>query len=157
QLTSLTHSDGDQLTIAYNAQGLISQVTNPAGRVTTYTYDAAGQHLLSVTTPAGTTQYTYVDGPNIEQEHALASITNIDGTHAYFSYDALGRLSQKSGDNGADLLTFTYFSPGGYSITDANNHTTTILYDVKGNPARIKDPLGNVYQMGYDSKGQLTM
>jgi RHS repeat-associated protein len=156
-LTSLTHSDGDQLSIAYNAQGLISQVTDPAGRVTSYSYDASGQHLLSVTTPSGTTQYTYVDGSNIEQEHALASITDPDGTHTFFNYDDLGRLSQESGDNGAGLLSFTYFSPGGYSVTDANNQTTTIRYGVDGDPARIKDPLGNVYQLAYDSNGQLTM
>jgi RHS repeat-associated protein len=155
-LTSLTHSDGDRLTLAYNAQGLISQVTDPGGRVTTYTYDAGGQHLLGVTTPAGTTQYTYVDGPNIEQEHALQSVTYQDGTHDYFGYDALGRLTQESGDDGAGLLEFTYFSPGGYSVTDANGATTTVLYDVDGKPARVKDPLGNVSQLKFDSNGRLT-
>ena len=40
----------------------MSTVTDPAGRVTTYTYDAAGEHLLSVTTPQGTAGYTYVTG-----------------------------------------------------------------------------------------------
>ncbi len=156
-LTSLTHSDGDSLTIAYNAQGRISQVTDSAGRATTYTYDAAGEHLQSVTNPAGTTQYTYINGANIEQEHALQSITYTDGTHSYFSYDALGRLSQESGDNGAGQLTFTYFSPGGYTVTDANGATTKILYDVNGNPAQITDPLGNVSQVRYDSNGQPTL
>ena len=156
-LTSLTHSDGDSLTIAYNADGRISQVTDSAGRTTTYTYDAAGENLLSVTNSAGTTKYTYIDGTNIEQEHALQSITYPDGTHSYFSYDALGRLSQESGDNGAGQLTYTYFSPGGYTVTDANGAITKILYDVNGNPAQITDPLGNVSELQYDSNGQLTM
>ena len=50
QLTSLTHSNGKALTLSYNAQGRISQVTDPAGRVATYVYDASGEHLLRVTT-----------------------------------------------------------------------------------------------------------
>ena len=42
---------------AYNGQGLLSQVTDSAGRTVTYSYDAAGQHLLSFTGPRGTTQH----------------------------------------------------------------------------------------------------
>src|SRR5262249_31849350 len=42
RLTSLTHSDGQQLLLSYNGQGSLSQVTAPAGRVATYTYDTSG-------------------------------------------------------------------------------------------------------------------
>ena len=48
QLTSLTHSDGQALQIAYNAAGRITQVTDPFGRKTIFTYDSGNQHLLSV-------------------------------------------------------------------------------------------------------------
>jgi YD repeat-containing protein len=40
-LTSLTQSNGESLTIAYNAAGRITSVTDSDGRVTTYSYDAS--------------------------------------------------------------------------------------------------------------------
>jgi len=44
-LTSLAHSSGQSLQIAYNAAGRIHTITDPAtGRTTTYTYDAAVAH-----------------------------------------------------------------------------------------------------------------
>jgi RHS repeat-associated protein len=153
-LTSVMHSDGDQLTISYNAQGLISQVIDPAGRVASYTYDAGGQHLISVTTPAGTTQYAYITGQGIAHEHALETITFPGGKHLYFSYDAQGRLSGSQADNGNNLTSYTYFPIGGYSVTDADNYTTTVLYDVNGRPGAVTDALGNVSFVRYDADGQ---
>ena len=85
QLTRLTYSNGKIMTLSYNAQGRISQVTDPAGRSATYSYDASGQHLLSVTTPTGTAEYAYtveVTGP---RAHSLASIGFPEGTHLFFS------------------------------------------------------------------------
>src|SRR5262249_23658217 len=49
RLSTLTHSGGQILTLAYNAQGRISQVSDQVGRVATYAYDASGEHLQSVT------------------------------------------------------------------------------------------------------------
>jgi YD repeat-containing protein len=153
-LTSLTHSDGDQLAISYNAQGLISQVIDPAGRVASYTYDAGGQHLISVTTPAGTTQYAYIIGQGIAQEHALQTITYPGGNHRYFSYDVQGRLSRSQTDNGNNLTSYAYFPVGGYTVTNANGSTTTVLYDVNGKPGAITDALGNVHYIRYNTIGQ---
>jgi YD repeat-containing protein len=51
QLTRLAHSAGPAFTLAYNAQGRLSQLTDHAGQVTAYAYDAAGEHLASVTAP----------------------------------------------------------------------------------------------------------
>jgi YD repeat-containing protein len=60
-LTSLTHSNGSQLTMAYDANGRLQKVTDPNGsgtaddKVTTYAYDATGQYLISVTSSDGKT------------------------------------------------------------------------------------------------------
>ncbi len=152
-MTSLTASDGDKLLIGYNAQGLISQITSPAGNVTTYEYDTNDQ-LISVSSANGITQYAYINGQGAAQEHALSVITDPDGTHTYFVYDSEGRLIEQSGDNGAGAITYAYLSPGGYTATDATGATTTVLFDSDGLPAVVKDPLGNVSEVTYNADGQ---
>jgi len=152
-LSSLTHSNGDQMTLSYNAQGLVSQIDDPDGNVTNYTYDSHGQ-LIGVAGAPGNYQYTYVNGQGASEEHALASITNPDGTHKSFEYDPAGRLTRQSGDGGYSALTYSYLSPGGYTVTDANGAMTTILLDDNGAPASVKDSLGNVFRVTYNANGQ---
>jgi YD repeat-containing protein len=55
QVTGVTDSKGDTVTYAYNSQGRITQMIDPVGRITTYGYDSSGEHLLTITNPAGTT------------------------------------------------------------------------------------------------------
>ena len=43
QLTSLNPSIGSGFTLAYNAQGRLSELTDAAGRTTTYSYDSTGE------------------------------------------------------------------------------------------------------------------
>ena len=155
-LTSLTSSDGQKLTISYNAAGLIQQVTNPAGQVTTYAYDSSDQYLLSVTGPQGTTSYAYVTGQGIAQQYALASITNPDGTHQYFAYDAQGRLIETSLDGNADPIQYAYTSPGGVAMTNASGAMTTVLFNRYGSVETVIDPLGNTTQAQYDAEEDLT-
>ena len=113
-------------TFAYNAQGLVSQITDPEGRIITLTYDADG-HLLSVTAPQGTTSYTYVtSGP--QEQNALASVTNPDGTQVIFTYNVQGQLIGESQNGGADPLTFGY-NLGAITETDALGDTTTLFLD----------------------------
>src|SRR5271165_1406015 len=59
-LTSVTDTYGRSLTLAYNAKNLVSTVTDPQGRVTTFTYNAGTYLLTSITDPTNhTTTYTY--------------------------------------------------------------------------------------------------
>ena len=104
-LTSLTDSNGEQLSLAYNLQGLISQVTDAQGQVTNYTYDSTGQLLLSVSNNQGTTQYTYVTGQSAAEQYALASITNPDGTQQFLTYNSEGRklTNQSAADNAEEV------------------------------------------------------
>jgi RHS repeat-associated protein len=154
QLTSLTHSNGRALTLAYNAQGRIRQVTDPAGRVTTYDYDPSGEHLIRMTTPRGQTEYGYVTGQGAAREHALASITSPDLSHSFFEYDARGRLINQHRDGGAEAVTFGYGPAGGYTRTDAAG-TTTILTNEFGQPAQVRDPVGGITRLAYDGHHNL--
>ena len=87
-LTSLTHSNGQQLLIDYNAQGRIAHVTNPLGPgpaddlVTTYAYDASGEHLVQVTQPGNrVTTYTYDTG-NGAPTRACPALGRLSRRHA---------------------------------------------------------------------------
>jgi YD repeat-containing protein len=72
--TQLVHSSGASIQIAYNGQGRIGSVTDSTGWTTTYTYDAAGLHLLTATDPSGTTTYDYFTSTDLAREHALRSL-----------------------------------------------------------------------------------
>ena len=158
QMVSLTDSDGQALTIAYNGQGLISIVTDPNGQLATaYAYDSGG-HLLTVTTPEGTTQFSYVTGAATAADNALASITNPDGTQVHYTYDSQGRLTGSFAGTAADPIdpvTVTYPSPGGVAFTDGDGHTTTILYTDLGEPGVIINGLGQTTKLTYDTSGNL--
>jgi YD repeat-containing protein len=101
RLTSLTASSGQSLTLAYNGAGLISTLTDSAGRVTTYSYDPSNQYLISVTAHSGlVTAYAYNTSVGAAARNALTAITRPDGTHQYLTYDSQGRLAGTSADGG---------------------------------------------------------
>jgi RHS repeat-associated protein len=156
EFTSLTDSDRQVIAIAYNSAGLIKQITDPAGQVTSYAYDASDQHLLSVTGPQGITSYTYITGQSITQDNALASITLPDGTHEYFSYDANGRLIETSLDGGAEAIHYAYTFPGGVTMTDAAGDMTSMLLNQYGQLQMEVDPLGNTTQLQYNTNQDVT-
>jgi RHS repeat-associated protein len=151
QLTSLTHSDGSSMMLSYNSQGRVSQVTDSASRVITYSYDASGEHLIGVTSPSGTVSYTYLTGQGAASEHALTSITLPDGTHRFFDYDAQGRLMDTHGDNNSLPVHFSYVSAGGVETTDATGASQTVFYNQFLRPARLQDALGRIQQITYDA------
>jgi YD repeat-containing protein len=63
QLTALTHSSGRALQLSYNSVGRLQRLTDLFGRVVTYTYDSANEHLTSVQDYDGkVTAYTYSSG-----------------------------------------------------------------------------------------------
>ncbi len=153
-LTSLSSSDGEVIRIAYDVAGRIHQVTDPAGQVTTYTYDASNELLLSVAGPQGTTSYTYVSGQGIAGQYALASMTFPDGTHQYYSYDGEGRLIRKSGDGTTDDTQYGYPSVGGVTMTTPSGEKTTILYEEFRRPGLIVDQQNQVFQYQYGANYQ---
>jgi RHS repeat-associated protein len=154
-LTTLTHSSGQSLTLAYNSAGLASSITDSDGRTTTYHYDPTNQYLASVVYFNGqTTSYTYDNVSNPITAHALMSVAYPAGTHGYFSYDGQGRLSAVYADSGAEKTSFTY-TVGQVNVTNVLNATTEYFYDAVGLLAKVQDPLGNNTEYTYDQNSNL--
>ncbi|MFN0052859.1 MAG: hypothetical protein ACKV0T_11760 [Planctomycetales bacterium] len=184
QLTTLTHSNGKQLLISYNAAGHIASVADPIGpgaaddRVTTYEYDDAGEHLIRVTAPGNrVTQYAYDSGDALPTKHALLSVGYADGTHDYFNYDSRGRLAQTSRDGDAQTVNFAYGNAGQVTVTDGTGRPMHLAYGLNGRLEQVRDadgrtvdfvncdcghvtqitgPEGERYNYTYDANGNLT-
>jgi RHS repeat-associated protein len=161
QLTSLTHSSGQSLTITYNGFGMIASITDSLGRQTTFGYDASGQHLISATYFDGSTvAYSYTDpataAANPTLAHALTQITTPTTNHEYIAYDTQGRLANLSLDGGAQSLSFSYDTVGTVFVTDANSHTTTFYLNNNGLVAKVQNPFTNSVFFAYDANYNLT-
>ena len=155
RLTRLVHTDGESLTISYNAAGRISQVVDDVGRSVSYLYDATGQHLTSVTREDGVTSYAYQSAAGASQ-HALLSITHPDGALVSFQYDATGRQTGHALNGGDESMTYAYDSSGGMTLTDRTGNISRILLTDAGASGRVTDAKGNVTQLFYNDRGLLT-
>ncbi|MBY0524350.1 MAG: pre-peptidase C-terminal domain-containing protein [Gemmataceae bacterium] len=142
RLASLTHSNGSAITIEYNGAGLISKITDPVGRATDFTYDAANLHLLTATDQFGTTTYTYLSGTTAALEHSLSAIEFSDGTHIFYDYDPQGRLLGSRRDGNQEALTFAYDGQTAVTVTNAVGDFATTVYDDKGRQVEVADALG---------------
>ncbi|NCS06775.1 MAG: hypothetical protein GPJ07_09250, partial [Microcystis aeruginosa G13-07] len=154
RLTSINHSNGDRLTLDYNSQGRINQLTDATGQVTTYTYNETGEHLLSVTNFQGTISYTYNNSIDVAQQNNLVSITLPDGTITEFSYDNQGRLTQES-LNGIPQISYSYDTSTGILIADAAGKVSKLVLNELGLTNYSEDSLGRITQYLYDEQGNL--
>jgi RHS repeat-associated protein len=157
QLTSLTHSSGQSLTIVYNAAGRISEVTDSDGRQTFYTYDASNERLISAQDYDGrVTKYAYSTGQGADREHAITEISYPGDIHRYFAYDAQGRLSETYRDGGVEQVRFCYDSTGTVTATDALGNPSRFCFDDWGRLIKTQNALGNAVYLAFDELGNLT-
>ncbi|MCJ7575494.1 MAG: hypothetical protein MUO80_02275 [Dehalococcoidia bacterium] len=156
RLIRVIHSNGDRFILAYDANGRLASLTDQANRITTYTYDASGEHLLSVTTPDGrTTSYTYITGTSLLKDHHLASIVRPGGVQISFSYDSLGRLIEQHIAANDESIYYAYSAAGKTFVSNAHGDTTTTWIDSQGTTARIENPIGSATNMAYDDNSNL--
>lgn len=131
----------------HNDQYLISDAYNPRGWLTTFAYDVNG-NLTKLTDPADQiTTFTYDDRWN------RTSVTNALGQVTRYEYDEhnnliretspLGRVTQYSVDGKGQVTQITQPDGSKYGLS----------YDLHGNLTGITDPLGNRTQIGYDAQG----
>ncbi len=171
---------------AYDAQDNLTEVTDPNGLKTHYTYNGLND-LLQLSSPdTGTTTYTYdAAGNRLSQTDARGVATN-------YSYDALNRLTDIAYPDAALNVHFSYdlvasaCAAGEQSavgrlsgFTDASGNTalcydplgrltrkqqttagivltTTYAYAANGRLSQMTTPGGMIVSYGYDSAGRIS-
>jgi RHS repeat-associated protein len=122
-VTSLVDKNGDTLAFSYTG-GRLSGVTDPNGRIASFSYDANGKPV-SVTDPKGNVySFEYTSGK-------LSAVQHPDGGRWSYTYGTNGLLASK---------------------TDPENHTVTYTYDTSDRVAEMLDPQGGRRSMTYPSQ-----
>ena len=132
-LTSISDANGNTVTITLNNSGKISTVTDSFGRSYTFTY-GNNHHLSMVTDPLGrTVQYTYTS------QNRLATVTGVMSVlTCQYSYNANNLLSQVRDSFNNCLESITYSQDASLAtITDRDSNVTTYTYDSVSNSVTL--------------------
>jgi len=177
RIVSTTDRDGNAVSYAYNADGLLSLVSTAGGDTITLQYNASHQ-LVSLAssykaadgalTTATTTRYAYDALGRLSQvivdlspeDNSVADGQVFTTTYAYDGdSDRLASITQSDGSQ----VSFTYVvaGDGSYRVSSFSQlsdtgvlRTTTLSY--ANGMTTVTDPLGQVTQLSYDSSGRLT-
>ncbi|WP_157621662.1 RHS repeat-associated core domain-containing protein [Saccharothrix sp. NRRL B-16348] len=139
QHTGGVDSPFDTTTYAYNAAGLLSVLTDPAGNQWRYTYDLRGRLVATDDPDTGHSTVAY------DAAGQVLSTTDAHGRTIANAYDKLGRLTAKHKDSltGTKLASWEYDTlTGGVGLlTSSTRHVDTrdykravYGYDLAGRP-----------------------
>ncbi|MEJ1115168.1 DUF6531 domain-containing protein [Paenarthrobacter sp. CCNWLY172] len=130
--------------------GLLTQVTDPAGVVIGFEYDTFGD-LIGTSNAAG-------DTARIVRDRAGRPVTALtpSGAETRFSYDDAGVLVRRVDPDGA-VWAFEHDTAGRTTAMIAPDGGRTVFeYAPNGELARTTDPLGRVVERVFDELGNLT-
>ncbi|MDQ2739635.1 MAG: type IV secretion protein Rhs, partial [Actinomycetota bacterium] len=137
----------------------VSTMSDPAGNVSTFSYDDHGNKISSSDADGHTTSYLYDNAGDVTETIDPTGVATVN------LYDQAGHVGSNSG-------TFTWGDLTSSTVTEANNvaesqtgnfgpaptRTTNFYYDDTAHPAdrtRIVNPNGNTTTATYDSVGDL--
>ncbi len=147
--TTITNPLGKVTTISYNSAGQPVSVTDPLTHQTTFEYDSAG-NLAATVDALGNRGERFYDAAS-----RLLALRDPLGRLSRFQYDPLNRVTVIQ-DPLSGLTQFSYDANGNLlSITDAKNQTTTYTYDVMDRLTARKDGLNRQETYQYDRLGNL--
>jgi RHS repeat-associated protein len=143
---SVTDALNHTVTLTYNLAGQITSLTDPLQHTTTYDY--VGPDLVKITDPLGRiTQRTY------DAAGRMLAETDPMGQTTRFTYDKVNHATQVLDAQGS-ITTFEYDTAGRFAaVTDALTHRTAYAYDVLGRIASRTDPLSKTETLSYDLNG----
>ena len=153
-LTRITSPAGRVTTFSYDAGGLRTCQTVGAGTAdaatTTYTYDAA-KNLISVTDPRGKIwRYTYDD------QHRKLSATDPSGNETRWAYDEHGNKLTETRPDGGVTQFVSDARNRLIETTDPAGHVTQMTYDSADNLLSLTDARNNTYGFAYDALNRKT-
>jgi RHS repeat-associated protein len=165
-------------TVSYEYNHPLNKVTrsvDPAGKATTYSYNAAGNLLSQVNPDGSSVTRTYTS------RGLLATSTDERGKITAYAYDQYGRLTSST-DPGGIVTSLTLDGRGNplavtdalgrpeqrrisrafdamnrvTGIVDGENNYSSFTYDAAGSLLTTADPTGISSGRVYDSKGRLS-
>lgn len=153
QLSQVKDRHENVLTLAYDAQDRLTQVTGPVGNNLTFAYvDATDMKIVSVTDPSGRIiQFTY-------SGDLLTQVTDPKGNAFHYTYDTGKRLTQIQERDGTVVVVNTYDADDRV-INQQNGvgSVTTFAYDTpSAGKTTITNPLGQTEVFAYDALYRLT-
>ncbi|MGN6372084.1 MAG: RHS repeat domain-containing protein [Solirubrobacteraceae bacterium] len=134
----------------YNEHGDLTEVKDPLGHMTKYTYDAAGNKETEVDPESDERKWKYNSDSQVTEE------TSPRGLTTKIERDEQGR-AKKITDPLAHTTEYKYDGDGNIeSETDGNLHTTKYEYNEEDLRTKATEPNGTIVETGYDSEGQMT-
>ncbi len=116
----------------YNGLGLLTQSTDPAGRVTNYTYAGNGIDLIQTTQKNGSSN-DILSSATYNSQHEPLTSTDASGQTTTYTYNANGTVN---------------------TVTDAKGETFTYAYNSGGFLTSVTGPVsGATISMTYDGYG----
>jgi RHS repeat-associated protein len=137
----------------YDAQENLTQVTDPDGHVTQFSYDSSNSSLLSrgnrlseVVDPGSSPHLALTTTWSYDSANNVLTLTDPRGIVTQYTYDTptTGNLTKVVAD----------YVSGGANNSDTNV-TTTSTYDGYGEVLTSTDPLGIVTKYSYDTYGNV--
>ncbi len=148
--------------------GLPLSHTDPAGRVTRYRYDSAGD-LLSSTSPSGSRVDLTVDALGRPTASTSTTTSYPNGLTTSYALDALGRVTTVTKPGVTDVITGKVHTASTAFARDADDNpltvttsdltggdaarTTSYTYDALGHVLSAKDPAGGTRTSTYNPDG----
>jgi len=171
--TVLTNSQGHKWAYSLSAFGVITQIQDPYGNISSKSYDNKLRLVSSTDKRGATRKYEYDDTTNTKRViDPLGNVTTYiskdresitkepSGKVTVRRFDEKGNLVEEVvGDGEKIFISSRYiYDESGHLVKhiDGRGNTAQFEYDVAGNLVRMVDALGNVKRWKYDQLGRVS-
>ena len=147
-----------QLTqMTYNAQGHVTDMIDPVGRETQFTYAANGIDLLTVKQKTSASAFSTIAQFTYNSSHLPLTYTDAAGQTSTFTYNSAGQLMTMT-DALSETTTYQYDGLGYLNTIINPNHQTqaSFTYDNEGRVATATDSEGYTVNYAYDPANRVT-
>jgi len=135
-ITSVTDQAGNSWKSTYTANGWLATTTNPAGGVYTFSSNSDGTRASVQSPSSDTTKFAYdsLSRPNL--------VTNPDNSTKSLQYDAVGNILKAVDERSNSSSSSFDANNNPKAGTDAVAATTNVAFDTDDRLASVTDPLG---------------